>query len=222
MRDKTILIKEILNSFNNNILLDKMFAEDILQNILLNYEVSCKNLENSNKDLFEKIELYLECQSISKTINENSEYQYRLKLLKFANHTNKSVESITTQDIRDFLTKIKQNNITNDTLTTYIVTLRSFFQFLIEEEYVLKNPMIRIKTPKTDRKIRVALDEEELEMLRNACETNREKCLVEFLFSTACRVSEASNVKIEDIDFKNKSIVIKGKGSKERVVYFFK
>ena len=220
MKDKMLFVEEVLSQFGENFTFERKIAENILQKVLSNYIVEYKNSENSKKDLSEKIELYFECQAISKTINENSEYQYRLKLLKFANYVDKSVDSITTQDIRDFLSKVKQNNVTNDTLTTYIVTLRSFFQFLMEEEYILKNPMIRIKTPKTDKKIRVALDEEELEILRNACITNREKCLVEFLFSTACRVSEVSNVKIEDINFKNKSLVIKGKGGKERVVYF--
>lgn len=140
--------------------------------------------------------------------------------MKFAKYTNRSIENISVQDIRNFLSKIKENNVANDTLTTYIVTLRSFFNFLIEEEVIVKNPMVKIKTPKSDKKIRVALEEEELKILRNACVTNREKCLVEFLFSTACRVSEVSNIKIEDINFKNKSIVINGKGNKERVVYF--
>lgn len=220
MNDKNLAIEEILNKLGMTLPLDREVVKVKLGEVLSNYLIERKYIENSSKDLIEKIELYFECQSIYKTINKNSEYQYRLKLMKFAEYTNKSVDTISTQDIRDFLSKIKTNNITNDTLTTYIVTLRSFFNFLVEEEIILKNPMIRIRTPKSDKKIRVALEDEELEILRNACETNREKCLVEFLFSTACRVSEASNIKVADINFKNKSIIINGKGDKERVVYF--
>ena len=138
MKDKMLFIEEVLNQFGENFVFERKIAENILQKILSNYILEYKNSENSKKDLSEKIELYFECQAISKTINENSEYQYRLKLLKFANYVDKSVDSITTQDVRDFLSKVKQNNVTNDTLTTYIVTLRSFFQFLMEEEYILK------------------------------------------------------------------------------------
>lgn len=220
MNDKNLAIEDILNELGMILPLNREMVKSKLSEVLSNYLIERKNIENSSKDLIEKIEQYFECQSIYKTINKNSEYQYRLKLMKFVEYINKSVDTISTQDIRDFLSKIKTNNITNDTLTTYIVTLRSFFNFLVEEEIILKNPMIRIRTPKSDKKIRIALEDEELEILRNACETNREKCLVEFLFSTACRVSEASNIKVSDINFKNKSIIINGKGDKERVVYF--
>lgn len=107
-----------------------------------------------------------------------------------------------------------------ETLKTYIATLRSFFKFLIEEEYLLRNPMAKIKTPKSSSRIRVALNDEELEILRNACETTREKAIIEFIYSTACRVSEVSNINIEDVDFTNKTLRVIGKGDKERRVYF--
>lgn len=220
MKDKDLFVEEILDELGTILILDRKLTKEKLNVLIAKYSIESKNIENSSKDLYEKIEQYFECQSIYDTINKNSEYQYKLKLMKFAEYTNRSVENISTQDIRDFLSKIKENDITNDTLTTYIVTLRSFFNFLIEEDIIIKNPMAKIKTPKSDKKVRVALEEEELEILRNACITDREKCLVEFLFSTACRVSEASNIKIEDINFKNKSIVINGKGNKERIVYF--
>ena len=102
MKDKMLFVEEVLNQFGESFAFERKVAENMLKNIMSNYIIEYKNSENSKKDLSEKIELYFECQAISKTINENSEYQYRLKLLKFANHVDKSVDSITTQDIRDF------------------------------------------------------------------------------------------------------------------------
>lgn len=86
MKDKMLFVEEVLNQFGENFAFERKVAENMLKNIMSNYIIEYKNSENSKKDLSEKIELYFECQAISKTINENSEYQYRLKLLKFANY----------------------------------------------------------------------------------------------------------------------------------------
>lgn len=74
---------------------------------------------------------------------------------------------------------------------------------------------------KLDKKnARQALSVEELERLRDACEGYREKALVEFLVSTGCRLSEVAQLKAEDLNFADRSVMVTGKGDKDRVVYF--
>ena len=68
--------------------------------------------------------------------------------------------------------------------------------------------------------MRKSLDLEELELLRDACITPRERCIVEVFYSTGVRLDELSEIDIEDINWTDNSIKVIGKGNKERIVYF--
>ena len=61
---------------------------------------------------------------------------------------------------------------------------------------------------------------EELERLRDACQGYREKALVEFLVSSGCRLSEVAQLRVENLNFAERSVMVTGKGDKDRVVYF--
>lgn len=98
--------------------------------------------------------------------------------------------------------------------------LKSFFSWLADEEIIQKDPTRRIKSPKKEKRLPNALTIEELEMLREACTTYRERSLVEVLYATGGRLSEVQALNRNDIDWQNKSAKIIGKGNKERDVYF--
>lgn len=221
MSDKDLAIENLLNALGEQFAFNRLEAKNIIEKSLDDFQIKQQSQELITLDLEEKIKAYFACQSISKTLNADSAYQYRLRLNKLAQTINKPVERIETNDIRLFLSMIQSDrNVSMETLKTYIVTLRSFFKFLLEEDYILKNPMVKIKTPKSSSRIRESLTDEELEILRNACITPREKALIEFTYSTACRVSEVSEVRIIDIDFEKKQLKVIGKGDKERRVFF--
>lgn len=106
------------------------------------------------------------------------------------------------------------------TVNGYITYLKNFFGWLQNEEYIIKNPAFKLKQAKVPKVILEGYKAENLEKLREACETKREKALFELLDSTACRISEIQNIKLQDINWNEKSIKVTGKGSKERIVYF--
>ncbi|OOM73972.1 tyrosine recombinase XerC [Clostridium puniceum] len=106
------------------------------------------------------------------------------------------------------------------TVNGYITSLKGFFGWLQSEEYIIKNPAFKLKQTKVPRVILQPYTSENLEKLREACETEKEKCLFELLDSTACRISEIDNIKLEDINWQERSIKVLGKGNKERIVYF--
>lgn len=143
---------------------------------------------------------------------------YFLYLKKFACALNKDVDQVTTEDIRGYLGNLLMKD---SSMQTVVATLRSFFSWLHREEIVRRNPMNRIPSPKkSKRKMRKALTAEELEQLRQATATKRERALVEMFFSTGCRLSEVAHIRLSDIDFRDRSIRVLGKGGKERLVYF--
>ena len=84
---------------------------------------------------------------------------------------------------------------------------------------LLKNPTAKIKTPKTPKRLREGLTIEELELVRESCETIRQRALIEVFYSTACRLSELSSLNIKDINWQDMSVIVFGKGSKERKVF---
>lgn len=117
---------------------------------------------------------------------------------------------------------IIQNSLKNTSIETEKSILKSFFGWLEDEEYIVKSPARKIKPTKVEKRLRNALDDEELEKLRDACKTPRQRALLEFIFSTGCRLSEVVNVNISDINWDECSLKVIGKGNKEREVQFSK
>lgn len=143
---------------------------------------------------------------------------YSIELKKILEKIGKTVDDITADDIRYYLalrqTRDKVKKVTADNELRY---LRTFFQYLIREELVTKNPTARIDRIKCERVKKKAFTDIEVEKLRSAAQTNREKAMVEVLFSTGCRVTELVLMKIEELD--GDKIVVHGKGAKDRTVY---
>ncbi|WEZ09592.1 tyrosine-type recombinase/integrase [Priestia flexa] len=97
--------------------------------------------------------------------------------------------------------------------------LKSFFVWLHAEELIERNPTLKLKTPKTEKRLSKALTIEELEMLREACQTVRQRAFVEILYATGCRLSEVYGLNKDSINFQTMSTNVIGKGNKEREVY---
>ncbi len=89
------------------------------------------------------------------------------------------------------------------TINGYITMLKVFFGWLQAEEYILENPAFKLKQTKVPRVIQQPYNPENLEKLREACITQREKALFELLDSTACRISEIDDIKLGDINWQD-------------------
>jgi integrase/recombinase XerD len=84
----------------------------------------------------------------------------------------------------------------------------------------LSNPTAKIKPIKVPKRLRFALNDEQLELLREGCNNIRQRSIIEILYSTGCRVSEIKNLNVSDINWSQMSFKVIGKGNKERIVYF--
>ena len=129
--------------------------------------------------------------------------------------------SVKPADIRSYLITYQQNhNCSNRTIDNMRLCLSSFYSWLEDESYIMKNPMKKIKKIKFDKTIQKPFTDEEMQQIIDACTNYRDLSIIEFLYSTGCRVSEIVAIDITDIDFAQREIIIRGKGKKERVVYF--
>lgn len=146
--------------------------------------------------------------------------QYHRIINNFLKSTGKPVKKITTGDIRYYLAKyMSERKVGKTTLDNQRRALSAFFSWLTAENYIDRNPMLRIKKIKADEKIKMPFTDIELEQLRAVTKNYKEKALIEFLLSTGCRVSEVARLHIQDINFAKNECIVYGKGSKERKVY---
>lgn len=190
----------------------------VIEETLYNYQVTSKETALVTSDLDGKIQYFLASKKLeglsSKTLKN---YSYILnKLSKFFN---KPVRTITTADMKMFMYANSEGK-KEASLNTFMTPIKLFFSFLQNEEFILKNPCASLKPVKEPKRMRQPLTEEEVEMIRDTTMTKRERAMFEFMLSTGCRVSEVSDVKINDINMTNKTLTVIGKGNKERRVYF--
>lgn len=90
----------------------------------------------------------------------------------------------------------------------------------MNEDYLEKNPAKKVQPIKHQKPERPYMTPLELEIVRNACQTPKERAIVEFLYSTGCRVSEACSVRLDDINLTTMDVIIRhGKGDKRRITY---
>ena len=173
------------------------------------------------EELEKIIKLYIVCKGIE-GCSKNTLAGYTLALMNFKDRIMKPIGEITVNDMRQYLITYKMENGISDRSLDHLRTiLNSFFTWCQNEGHVTKSPMGAIK-PIKYRKIRKpALDPEELERLRSCCRDDRERALVEVLYSTGCRISEIINARIDDINFNVHPVTIKiiGKGNKPGIVY---
>ena len=176
--------------------------------------------QNALKDY----QLYLR---IERGLSKNSIENYSLDINKLiayldSNKINVSPISITTEAIQQFIYEVaKQVNPRSQ--SRLISGLRSFFNYLVFEDYRKDNPLELIESPKIGRKLPDTLSEEEIDHIIKAIdlskpEGERNRAMLETLYGCGLRVSELINLKISDLFFDEGFIKVTGKGDKQRFV----
>ncbi|MBB6447981.1 site-specific tyrosine recombinase/integron integrase [Bacillus benzoevorans] len=143
-------------------------------------------------------------------------FQYNLLLRFFGNI---DMREITTEKLKEYLIQ-EGEHLKASSLGNRVRCIKSIFKWTHEEGYIPKNPAAKLKEPKLGKRIPKFLSDLEIEHLREACHTTMEKALFEFFYSTGCRIGEVVKLNRDDIDFRSNSVIVHGKGDKEREVYF--
>ena len=199
---------------------DQPLLKRIIADVMCKYEIHATEISPEPSDMADKIEEYLSSRKLDGA-SPLTIKNYRYRLVKFSDYMNKSVSRITTVDIRAYLSYVvTSSRIKQSTLETQKSIIKSFFAWLEDEEYIAKSPAKKIRAVKVDRRVRTGLSLEEFELIRCACLTDRQRCMIELFFSTGIRLSELSRIDLADINWGDRSIKVLGKGNKERIVYF--
>lgn len=212
------LIFEITKELvSNNPLLDQEQINKIISKIIVKYQIVRLDEDKIGCNLQDNIDLYISARQLE-GMNLSTIKSYKNHFHVFVKDVHKNVEEITTAHIRNHLSKFE--HLKKSSMATKISVLKSFFVWLQQEEIIQKDPTKKLKTPKFNKFNPKYLTVDELEMLREACVTPRQRALIEVLYATGARLNEVYNMNIKDIKFNSFSAIVLGKGNKEREVFF--
>lgn len=132
----------------------------------------------------------------------------------------KNYTDMTVSDLRYFLAYEKSRGVSNRTLENTRVQISSFFTWLLDEELINKNPCRTIKPIRYTEKVKLPFSSIEIDAMRSACKTKKERAIIELLLASGVRVSELCSARVVDINFDTMTFnVLEGKGGKQRTVY---
>jgi len=176
--------------------------------------------QNALKDY----QLYLK---IERGLSKNSIDNYTLDVKKLVHYLEErqipdSPISITSETVQQFIYELAKT-ATARTQSRTISGLRSFFNYLVFEDYRQDNPLELIESPKIGMKLPDTLSEDEIDQLISAIdlgkpEGERNRAILETLYGCGLRVSELTNLKLSDLFFDEGFIKVTGKGDKQRFV----
>ncbi|WKZ71285.1 MAG: tyrosine-type recombinase/integrase [Melioribacteraceae bacterium] len=179
---------------------------------------------------------------ISKTIDEflsdlenvrrysdNTISAYRKDLIQFIDFLNErnidSICQISEKVVRQYLINLNKSELSKSSISRKLSSLRSYFDFIVENFENSTNPVKKISNPKHKRKLPsiINLDsyDEIIKLLSeddDVFRRNLNTAIFELLYGSSLRVSELCSIKMNDIDITNKTIKVLGKGSKFRIV----
>ena len=170
----------------------------------------------------EWVRLYL-ATMVVRGCTEKTVETYTQEYKTFFGTVNKAIPDITTRDIRGYLAHCKLVRHNKDTtINNKTRMLRGLFEWLTEEEYIDRNPMLRIKDNKVDHRVKEVFSDEQVTIYKDLAKQHgkRSIAIVDFLHRTGVRISEMVALNRSDIDFQDRQCIVYGKGRKERPVYF--
>ena len=196
---------------------------EVLNYALFGYEVKKSDgieHEDIEQENIKILDAFISAKNIEGCSEKSLKY-YRTTIEAMLATIGKGVLHVTTEDLREYLANYqeekKSNKVTIDNIRRI---LSSFFTWLEDEDYILKSPVRRIHKVKAATVVKETYSDEELEVMKDACDNPRDLALIDMLASTGMRVGELVLLNREDINFEERECIVFGKGSKERIVYF--
>ena len=166
------------------------------------------------------VEDYLLFLKTEKKLGDNTINSYMLDLEDFFKTFNGSIESCTKKDILAYISSI--NGLEVSTVNRHISSLKSFFNYLVDESIIKVSPIEEVSSLKKAKKLPKYLSISEVNKLLNISLNSefdyRNKAMLELMYATGLRVSELVSIEYSNIDFENSIIRINGKGKKERII----
>jgi integrase/recombinase XerC len=177
------------------------------------------------------IDSFLKYLQYEKRLSDNTVLAYRIDLAQFQGFLNETFKHPTTETadhgmIRSWIMSLVENGIDAVSVNRKIACLKSYFRFLLRQEIIARDPMVKIRILKTRKKLPAFVKENDMvnmldnKLFENSFESWRERLILELFYATGIRLSELLTLKESSIDFPNRTLRVLGKRNKERVIPF--
>ncbi|MEO6902054.1 MAG: tyrosine-type recombinase/integrase [Bacteroidia bacterium] len=136
------------------------------------------------------------------------------------------LSEITHSIIRSWIVYLMEQQITPRSINRKISTLKSFYKYMLRQNIVAENPMLKVQGPKTSKKLPVFIEKDKMNLLLDKtnfgtdAEGLQQQLILEMFYHTGMRLSELSNLKTNDVDLYNSQLKVLGKRNKERIIPF--
>ena len=170
-------------------------------------------------------EIYLQ---LEKSLSHNSIEAYmrdisRVKEYIQSFHQGVGVESVSSGQLQSFVLWAAQLGLSARSQARTISGIKAFFKYLLLEDVIVKNPAALLSAPRLGRKLPQVLSVEEIDNMINSIDLSqpmgqRNKAIIEVMYGSGLRVSEAVEMKISNVFFRDEFLKITGKGNKQRLI----
>lgn len=171
---------------------------------------------------------YLDYLKYNKNYSDKTITNYKIDIDDYFSYLNKEgldYKTVEYEDLMGLFDHFDNLKLSSKSIRRHISSLKGFYKYLNSKAIAINNPFDYVNLPKKENKLpRYLSYEEMLEIFDNLeIKTNydlRDRLILELMYATGVRVSELVNIKVSDISLANQSIIVFGKGKKERMVYF--
>ena len=174
---------------------------------------------------------FLEYLQYEKRFSNHTVLAYSNDLAQFSEYLHKTYEIQELQDInhtviRSWVVSMMDQKMSPRSVNRKITTLKTFYKFLLRQQVVKENPMLKIQSPKTSKRLPVFVEKDNMNALLDTTEFGsnfegqRNKLLIEVLYATGIRLSEIINLKQANVNLSSAQLKVLGKRNKERIVPF--
>ena len=178
---------------------------------------------NENRQLIEK---FLEAKYAEEGLSENSILAYSKDLEKVSLKIGKSLLEVTQTELETYIIYLQKLGHSRSTRARHLSSIKQFFKFCIQAGFLITDPSSQLSGPKLPKPLPKILTLEEVDALLKVAKTQghteferaRNKCLLEILYASGMRITELMSLPVAAARGRPKMILIKGKGSKERLV----
>lgn len=212
------VLEKLVNHFDGT---DISLIENAIIKTLVNYEVTERvTALVPYDDINERIlKRYWACLLVDNK-SKGTIYQYMRFCRKLEELIRKPFNQMDANDVIYFLAMEMERGVSDRSRENARAVLSAFFQWMTNYGIISANPIATLKSIKYHEEIKLPFNDLEIDALRGACKNYKERALIEFLIATGVRVSELSQMLVEDVNQTKMVVhVVHGKGSKERMTY---
>ena len=174
----------------------------------------------------DNLEDYLRYAQVERGLSTNTVASYRQDLNEYFNFLetdHQKTWEVEALEVDAFLAHLRDQGKATSSISRMLSSLRKFYQWLLRQDIIERDPLVKIDSPKKEKRLPLALSESEIDSLLRQPNVEkdlglRDRAILETLYATGMRVSELINLKMSDLHQEIKLVKVLGKGSKERLV----